>query len=530
MQKQQRSGSRKKELRNQNHSLGASVSSLIGDLMSLIEGNDFKTAYLKETYLSKYADPSPSTQLLRRDAAIAKWKAVEQHNAETNERLSSAESDFNILPRITLGRFLKHCRWTVKSVLGELTNDVVVGGFSGGASTSRRHAESHPGFKFSDKADVTEDACFAVDILHREVPFFRTHGMFYHLKEVAGAVLFTVPKNSDIDRCACKEPDINMYLQRGVGKHIRRRLLRSGINLNDQSINRGLAREGSITGALATLDLSSASDCVSIGLVRTLLPEDWYLYLNDIRSSRVSVDGDIVTTGMFSSMGNGFTFELESLLFFAIAKSVLYFEGVPGRLSVYGDDIICPVRGYDMITWVLSWFGFIPNLDKSFASGPFRESCGGHYHMGEDVTPFFLKRPADNLTDLIRVTNQLRKWALSSDADLQIAVCDPSIYLVWEALRDLIPKDLWGGSDLSVDTQLVTLDSPNKRLVRMSQAKRVPSVGLYAHWQNSNWSRKREPEGPARDVTDHLLMCRRRRAPNWGDVTSRGCFYEEAIA
>lgn len=529
MQKHRRNKSRKRVLKNQNHALDASVSQYIYELCSRITGSDFKTQYLKSAYLSKYADPSPDSAEKRRSAAIQKWMDTEDLNRLTNERIRSADQDFNILPRVTLKRFVKHCRRTVASILGPLSDDLVIGGFSGGASTSRRRTEAHPSFKFSDKADVTDDAACVVDLLLHTVPLFRQYGIFSDLRRVEGAVLFTVPKNSDIDRCACKEPDVNMYLQKGVGARIRRRLLRAGINLNDQSINRDLARLGSSDGSLATLDLSAASDSISIELVRLLVPPLWFEYLNSIRSQKVSVDGSIVVTEMFSSMGNGFTFELESLLFFAISKSVLYFEGIKGRLSVYGDDIICPSTGFDMIVWSLNWFGFRANLDKSFSTGSFRESCGGHYHEGKDVTPFYLKRPAKRLTDLIRVANQLRKWILLESNGLPV-VGEAERFDVWCYLRDRVPSDIWGGYDLALDTQLVTPDSPRSRLVRVSEVKRIDQRGHYVFWHNSNWKRTQGRSDPVKDVTENTQVCRKRRAPtSWGDVTKKSLFIEELI-
>lgn len=530
MHKHMRSKSRKHALGNQNHALDASTSLLIQDLASRIGGSDFKSEYLRASYLSKFADPDPTSNEKRRSAAIQKWKDTDLLNAETNNRLRDADWGFNILPRVSLRRFVKQCRRIVAGVLGPLPDDLVIGSFSGGASTSRRRAESHPGFKFSDKADVTVDALKYLDLLQMQVPLFRTYGTFSQTKVVEGAVLFTVPKKNDIDRCACKEPDINMYLQKGVGRHIRGRLLRNGINLNDQGINRDLARQGAIHGDLATLDLSSASDSVSVELVRLLLPPLWFEYLNDIRSQSVTVDGDTIVTGMFSSMGNGFTFELESLLFYSLVRSVLYFEGISGRLSVYGDDIICPSSGYDLVVWTLRWMGFRTNQEKSFASGPFRESCGGHYHGYEDVTPFYLKRPASSLTDLIRVANQLREWALRSNTGLQVVAADPGLYELWTSLRDLVPRDLWGGHDFKVDTQLVTPGPVHKRLIRVSVAREIPSEGLYQLWHNTNWNRMQDTNDPARDVIDSNKYCRKRPAPTmWGDVTKKVLFLEEAI-
>jgi hypothetical protein len=528
MQKQRRGVSQKRILKNQNSALDASTSSFLYSLCDNIEGSDYKTEYLKSSYLSKYADPDPALSKLRYERAVQKWLDSETHNALSNERLRNRDAGYNILPRVTWRSFLKHCRRTIANTLGELTDGITVGSFSGGASTSRRRTESHPGFKFNDKADVTPDAIVVCDVLNRQIPLFRKHGLFTSLREVRGAALFTVPKNSDIDRCACKEPDINMYLQKGVGSHIRKRLRFHGIDLNDQSINRAFARKGSIDGSLATIDLSSASDTICIETVRLLLPPVWFEYLNSIRSQEVLVNGEYVTTEMFSSMGNGFTFELESLLFFSIVKSVLYFEGIPGHLSVYGDDIICPSQGYELVSFVLESFGFLVNHKKSYATGFFRESCGGHYYKGEDVTPFYLKRPCRTLTDLIRLTNQLRKWALCPSTGLLVGDCDPSVKSLWIRLIQLVPEDLRGGYDLELDTIAVSLHTPRNRLVRITSRKQVPAVGLYFQWHNSVWNRTQEPKAPVRDVIDSNSFCRRRPASHGGQ-TSRILFLEEVL-
>ena len=73
-----------------------------------------------------------------------------------------------------------------------------------------------------------------------------------------------------------------------------------------------------------------------------LLPEAWFDLLNDCRSQAVSYKGEWIELNMFSSMGNAFTFELESLIFWAIANAVCYCSGSRGHISVYGDDIIVP--------------------------------------------------------------------------------------------------------------------------------------------------------------------------------------------
>jgi hypothetical protein len=412
----------------------------------------------------------------------------------------------------------------VAEILGPLDDEIVLGSFSGGASTSRKRTESLPAQKFIGEADVTEEAMPYVDVIHRVAPLLQQCRTFYSLREVEGAVLFTVPKKTDIDRCACKEPDINMFLQKGVGKHIRRRLLRFGINLNDQSINQRHARVGSLDGSLATLDLSSASDTITTSCVEALLPRDWFLYLNDIRSQRVEVEGALVQTEMFSSTGNGFTFELESLIFYVLMRGVSFFEGISGIISVYGDDIIIPSGMYEMAVHVLGTFGFSVNKDKSFATGPFRESCGGHYHLGVDVTPFYLKKEATHLTDVIRVANQLRRWAF---ADPSRSYVMPSLYKLWDQLAHVVPQDLWGGRDHALDTQLVSPCPSRNRLIRITKKVKVPELGQYLAWHNTNWNRSRDPiEGNPPVTTDSL--CRKRRAIP-GALTLDDQFYEELV-
>jgi hypothetical protein len=197
-----------------------------------------------------------------------------------------------------------------------------------------------------------------------------------------------VPKNAKTDRVIVIEPVINTFLQKGVGKAIRNRLLRAGCNLNSQTTNQKLALLGSRDGSLATIDLSSASDTISTELVRELLPHDWYSLLDSLRTPVVKTPAGIINQQKFSSMGNGFTFELESLIFFALCKSICDQDDL---VSVYGDDIIVPVSHFDEVSWALSEFGFTLNKSKSFSSGFFRESCGKDFFGGIDVRPVYVK-------------------------------------------------------------------------------------------------------------------------------------------
>lgn len=212
--------------------------------------------------------------------------------------------------------------------------------------------------------------------------------------QIMDAVLTFVAKNAKTYRAIATEPPLNGVYQLALGDYIAKRLAKFGVDLSDQSRNQRLAKEGSLTGALATLDLSSASDTVATELVYHLLPIDWALALSVGRSSAVLYKGKRIMLEKFSSMGNGFTFALESLIFWALASSCL----PGGTTSVYGDDIIVETAAVPLLTEVLTACGFILSPGKSFSSGPFRESCGADYYRGFDIRPFYQKNlvcPAD---------------------------------------------------------------------------------------------------------------------------------------
>ncbi len=208
--------------------------------------------------------------------------------------------------------------------------------------------------------------------------------------ELHNGRLSFVPKNAKTYRSIVVEPILNTMCQQGVGRYIANRLSAFGIDIRDQTKNQSLARTGSLTGDLATLDLSSASDMISNGLVRFLLPIDWYCFLKRFISSRIEYNGEIYDQAKFCSMGNGFTFPLETLIFYALADSAGHSKDK--RLtSVYGDDIIVNTDRYEDVVRILEECGFSVNSKKSFATGPFRESCGADYLKGINIRPFYFK-------------------------------------------------------------------------------------------------------------------------------------------
>jgi hypothetical protein len=207
-----------------------------------------------------------------------------------------------------------------------------------------------------------------------------------------------VPKDSRGPRVISCEPAELMYIQKGLQDllydHLEHHKITKGrVNFTRQSINRLCAKLGSKHGYYATLDLKDASDLVSLELVRRVFPARWVEALEASRSEETQLpNGEIVKLNKFAPMGSACCFPVEALVFFACAWLTQRRLGVKSpEVYVYGDDIIVPVSFSDQTMEALEAVGLKINRDKSFCSGPFRESCGGEYHLGKDVTPIKIK-------------------------------------------------------------------------------------------------------------------------------------------
>lgn len=225
---------------------------------------------------------------------------------------------------------------------------------------------------------------------------------------VPGNRFTTVPKDFSKMRGICVEPSINVFYQLGVGRVMRLKLAREGIDLNGgQATHQAAAQRASMLGDYGTIDLSNASDNVCEELVRLLLPPDWFELLSSLRSPYTLFRGKWYRLEKFSSMGNGFTFELETLIFYSLILAVQEFHAVDHRVLVYGDDIIVHSDVAEDVITILEFCGFTPNRRKTFVSGPFRESCGGDFFWGADVRPHFQKRPPYEAESIISLANGL---------------------------------------------------------------------------------------------------------------------------
>lgn len=235
-------------------------------------------------------------------------------------------------------------------------------------------------------------------------------------KVVPGNRITFVPKNSQTDRSIAIEPAMNLYLQLGVDGYIRRRLKRWGVDLDDQRKNQQLARVGSKfwrgSDPFVTLDLAAASDSVSTEVCRLLLPPQWYNYLMLLRSPTGMLGDEMISYEKISSMGNGYTFALESAIFAALAygvEKVIHGTFESDKIAIYGDDIIVRKSSYPLLVQMLHRCGFSLNHDKTFSEGPFRESCGADWYNGTSVRPVFLTSKPSTVMGLWGDLNRLRR-------------------------------------------------------------------------------------------------------------------------
>lgn len=375
-----------------------------------LDPEEFRDAYLASEMLSKY--PFEIEGLDRKAEALSSFMQFEAQCAETNARVAGYDEK-------PVRPFLKEIR-IMRQLIANCVGDVASNWdtierlctFTSGASWSLKRRYGDPSNKFGlNKPAVTSNCLGLAEYVVRQIPLWRGHLSDFHL--AAGNKVTTVAKNAKTERTIAIEPELNMYCQRGIGRYIRRCLSRVGNSLKYQTRNQDLALVGSWSGEVATLDLKGASDTLSLGVCELLLPADLYQLILLTRSPYgVLPDRTLVTYEKVSSMGNGFTFELESLIFWALVKACIISLNLDDRrMSVYGDDIICPTTAVDLVRGLLTYLGFTLNEKKSHWSGPFRESCGKHYYLGHDVTPFYVRKPVDSIPRLVSLCNRIKAHA-----------------------------------------------------------------------------------------------------------------------
>jgi hypothetical protein len=338
------------------------------------------------------------------EAAHKTFVECEQHCAATNLRLDFCYHKRGQLDPDLMSQINKMRRY-IDSVLGpfhkfmdELPRLVKV---TSGATESRPRTKALPQLKMSLKLHATSGAVSYIRAIYRYFGFKPPR-----IKIVRANRVERVPKNWKTDRTIACEPDGVLPFQLAFDTYGKRRLKKFRINLHNQFANQELAILASICDDFVTVDGKNASSTIAFNAVAWLFPDDWFEYLCRMRSPDyrgVFGDGQY---HMFSSMGNGSTFVIETLIFAAACHAVGSKE-----FLVYGDDVIIEKECFEDYKRLTAFLGFMINTEKTFASGPFRESCGMDSYHGMDVTPVYIRTIDARKATLNHLVNTLASIA-----------------------------------------------------------------------------------------------------------------------
>lgn len=222
-------------------------------------------------------------------------------------------------------------------------------------------------------------------------------------------VLF-VPKDSRGPRVISKEPYHRLLAQMSYFDFVSsglEEITHGRVNFTDQSINQRLAKEASVSRTLVTADLRDASDSVLYRVVKRLFAGSPGLryFIRHFRTPKVRlpVSREVIQLEKLAGMGSGLTFPTMALLIhlaictLVSARGRASFKEAMLKVHVYGDDLIVPREWWDLAQEALLKTGLKINHEKTFVRAPFRESCGGDYLHGIEVTPVRLRLSAGDL-------------------------------------------------------------------------------------------------------------------------------------
>ena len=403
---------------------------LAKEVLDFSSVSKYRTDRLARDFLKKYPGFAWGNP---REAAKAEFERCEAQNLETNVRLRAA-FEKGQCPEWIMARMLRAAS-IISEWLGEFRwqDTLAHARFGPGVTSSAKGTRLQSAQKFDAKLEVSPAFAKTGMSLISYMPSWSClqagidfPGWVTPLPTVVpGNRVTFVPKDASTDRTIAVEPNVNIFFQLGIGGVLRGILKKHGLDLDDQVPNQDLARLGSIDDSLSTIDLKSASNTLAYRLVMYLLPPSWFEALDRCRSQFGNYEGVVRPYQMFSSMGNGFTFELESMIFYALCLSVAQMNGYnPFWVRSYGDDIIVPSGLYDEVVELLAFAGFTVNHEKSYHKGPFRESCGKDYLRGRLVRPVYLKEIPDSPLAWIKITNNIKRlasvWGEGKSLDLRL--------------------------------------------------------------------------------------------------------------
>lgn len=253
-------------------------------------------------------------------------------------------------------------------------------------------------------------------------------------EEESPCKLIAVPKTQKAPRLIASEPICHQWIQQLIKDFLYDRIastwLGNAIHLRDQSFNKMAARRASMSSSHWTIDLSEASDRVSCYVVERAFRLNPSLLgpFHACRTRYISNEIDrespkLYKLRKFSCMGSALTFPVQSLIFLGVVIGCMLshrnlsltfknVEELSKEVLVFGDDLVVPDDVGYLVLGALRYLGFKVNRNKTFGKGKFRESCGGEYYDGHDVTPGYLltypdRRRPESLVSSVETRNNL---------------------------------------------------------------------------------------------------------------------------
>lgn len=298
--------------------------------------------------------------------------------------------------------------------------------FGPGRSVGLGNQPSHLYFKVGD-APMTAGSDFVRSWYNQSVSFnplceaaeMARKARWGEIEVKDAALLSFVLKKYTRKRIVVTEPTAQTYFQLGLGKCMEGQLRKHvGLDLSCQpALNSELARLGSIDGSFATMDEKQCSDYISLALSEFMFPPCLFRWFKILRMGTVEHKGVRIKLSMTSTMGNGFTFPMQTALLASLVLGVYNTLDIPTHdeygvrnWGVFGDDIAVVTPAFNLLSEVLTDLGLVVNVEKSFSSGPFRESCGADFYEGTNVRPVSLKRYTTD-QDLFSCFNRLAIWS-----------------------------------------------------------------------------------------------------------------------
>lgn len=234
----------------------------------------------------------------------------------------------------------------------------------------------------------------------------------YPLNRELPSRMIAVPKTQKAPRLIAAEPVEHMWIQQLVRSQLEGRVRESpisrSIHFRDQTENQRFARLGSKSRYYATVDLSSASDRLSCWTVerafrrnKSLLERLHACRTRWVRNGLYPELGEFIKLKKFANQGSACTFPVQTIIYTCVAIAAVLItknekvtiasvEKTARQVRVFGDDIILPRDSLDVLQQLLTFLGLKVNTDKTYSEGNFRESCGGDYFMGYDVSVAYL--------------------------------------------------------------------------------------------------------------------------------------------